>query len=143
MKNIAESISDRDIKFPSKREKSAPSKYKVSDQSMLENGDNLGHVLIGKILATLDKNSDVPMCFLIVDSNYNFTVISLYQTNKSIKEMFKYGDEIIIKDPSLDFVSLEFDKKLYSYPSVKVVNILNILHNGEPLNQSFKSELVT
>jgi len=55
------------------------------------------------------------MCFLIVDFKYNFSVVSIYHTNKSITENSKHGDEILIKNPNVIHTSLEYKGKLYTY----------------------------
>jgi len=39
------------------------------------------------------------MCFLVVDFKYNFSVVSIYHTNKSLTDNIKAGDEILIKNP--------------------------------------------
>jgi hypothetical protein len=77
------------------------------------------------------------MCFLIVDFKYNFSVVSIYHTNKSLAENIKTGDEILIKNPNLIFTSLEFKGKLYTYQTVKVTEISNVLINNSPLIDKF------
>ena len=66
----------------------------------------------------------------MVDFKYNFTVVSLYHTNKSVSENIKHGDEILIKNPNIIHVSLEFKGKLYTYQTIKVTDITNVLING-------------
>jgi hypothetical protein len=86
------------------------------------------------------------MCFLIVDFKYNFSVISIYHTNKTlvVDNHLKAGDEILVKNPDVIFTSLEFKGKLYTYQTVKVTEISNILVNGAPLiEKKAKTELVT
>ena len=75
------------------------------------------------------------MCFLIVDFKYNFSVISIYHTNKTlvVDNHLKAGDEILVKNPDVIFTSLEYNGKLYTYQTVKVTEISNILVNGAPL----------
>lgn len=73
------------------------------------------------------------MCFLVVDFKYNFCVVSIYHTNKSLTENIKHGDEILIKEPNMIYASLEYKGKLYTYQAVKVTDINNILVNGQPL----------
>ena len=70
-----------------------------------------------KIVTHLPKDQEVPMCFLIVDFKYNFSVLSIYHTNKSLvaDSHIKAGDEILIKNPDTIFTSLEFKGKLYTY----------------------------
>jgi hypothetical protein len=70
------------------------------------------------------------MCFLIVDFKHNFSVVSLYHTNKSLAADIKNGDEILIKNPEVIFTSLEFKGKLYTYQTVKVTDISSTLVNG-------------
>ena len=73
--------------------------YNVVATSQLEAGENRNVILSAKIVSHLPKEQDVPMCFLIVDFKYNFSVVSLYHTNKFINESIKPGDEILIKNP--------------------------------------------
>ena len=47
------------------------------------NEKNKDVILSAKIVTHLPKEQDVPLCFLIVDFKYNFSVISLYHANKS------------------------------------------------------------
>ena len=63
----------------------------------------------------LPKEQEVPMCFLIVDFKYQFSVLSIYHTNKSLAENIKAGDEILVKNPNMIYTSLEFKGKLYTY----------------------------
>jgi hypothetical protein len=73
------------------------------------------------------------VCFLIVDFKYNFSVVSLYHTHKSLAENIKHGDEILIKNPNIIRVSLEYKGKLYTYQTIKVTEITNVLINGQAL----------
>lgn len=86
-----------------------------------------------KIVSHLPKEQDVPMCFLIVDFKHNFSVVSLYHTNKSLATDLKHGDEILIKNPDVIFTSLEFKGKLYTYQTAKVTDISTVLVNGQAL----------
>ena len=83
----------------------------------LEAGENRDVILSAKIVTDLPKDQEVPMCFLIVDFKYNFSVLSIYHTNKSlvVDNHIKAGDEILIKNPDAIFTSLEFKGKLYTY----------------------------
>lgn len=90
-------------------------------------------ILSAKIVSHLPKEQDVPMCFLIVDFKYNFSVVSIYHTNKSLNDNIKPGDEILIKNPQIIHTSLEYRGKLYTYQTVKVTDITNVLINSQPL----------
>jgi hypothetical protein len=62
-------------------------------------------------------------------------LIYTYQLEKHpliSKQGLKAGDEILIKNPDIIFTSLEFKGKLYTYQTVKVTEITNILVNGLP-----------
>jgi len=73
------------------------------------------------------------MCFLVVDFKYNFSVVSIYHTNKSLTDNIKAGDEILIKNPHIIHTSLEYKGKFYTYQTVKVTDITNVLINSSPL----------
>ena len=84
------------------------------------------------------------MCFLAVDYKFNFSVVSIYHTNKTLAETIKAGDEILIKNPNMIFTSLEFKGKLYTYQTIKATEIANVLVNGLPLIEKYsKTEVVT
>jgi len=99
------------VKFASKssEEVKEPLKYEVKSYSELEHGLNLGTLFSAKIVCHIHKHSDVPMTFLVVDWKFNFVAISLYHTSKDTKERLKYGDEILIRNPSMAFISIEKD----------------------------------
>ena len=82
---------------------SAPSgtdnSFKVVDISMLHQGDNAGLMVSAKVVNPLDKQSDVPMCFLLVDYKHNFCVASVYHTSKGLASKIRTGSEILIKNP--------------------------------------------
>ena len=61
-----------------------------------------------KVVHNLDKESDVPMCFLVVDYKHNFCVVSIYHTSKDLLSMMKPGTEIFIKNPQLVLIQLSF-----------------------------------
>lgn len=90
-----------------------------------------------KVVSQLAKDQDVPMCFLIVDFKYNFSVVSLYHTNKSLNDNIKPGDEILIKNPHSIHTSLEYKGKLYTYQTLKVTDITNVLINSQPLTDKY------
>jgi len=92
------------------------------------------HVIVSaKIVSHLPKEQEVPMSFLIVDYKYIFSVVSLYHTNKSIADNIKAGDEILIKNPHMIYTSLEFKGKLYTFQTIKITEISNVLLNGQPV----------
>lgn len=112
-------------------------KFTVKSLNELEHGLNIGALFSGKIVCNLHKHSDVPMVFLCVDFKFNFVAISLYHTSKDTWEKLKYGDEVLIWNPSLAFVSIERDQKLYSYTTIKVTSITDILVNKVALANSY------
>ena len=105
----------------------------------MQAGETPNAIISAKVVTDLPKEQDVPMCFLIVDFKYNFSVVSLYHTNKSlvVDACIKSGDEILIKSPCYVFTSLEFKGRLYTYQTLKVTDISNILVNGQPLIQKY------
>jgi hypothetical protein len=111
------------VSFPTNEEQKSKITYHVVAINSLQAGENNGAIISAKIVSHLPKEQDVPMCFLIVDFKYNFSVISIYHTNKSLADNIKSGDEILIKNPNVIFASLEFKGKLYTYQTVKVTEI--------------------
>jgi hypothetical protein len=109
---------------------------KVVDISQLQVGENPNVVVSAKIVNNLDKSSDVPMSSLLVDFKHNFCVASIYHTNKSIQPKLKSGSHILIKNPHLVLVTLNFKGYQYSYQCLKVTSIGNILIDGASLSDS-------
>lgn len=92
-------------------------------------------MLSSKVVNSLDKDSDVPMCFLIVDYKHNFCVTSLYHTNKAIAQNIRSGSEVLIRDPHLVLIQLSFKGYQYNYQCIKITNTSSIMVNGQTLYQ--------
>jgi hypothetical protein len=89
--------------------------FKFVDISQLQSGENNGLMVSTKVVNPLDKESEVPMCFLLVDHKHNFCVTSIYHTNRTILEKIRSGSEILIKNPHLVLVQLNFKGYQYTY----------------------------
>lgn len=107
--------------------------YKIVDISQLQNGENPGLMVSSKIVNNLEKPSDVPVSFLIVDFKHNFCVMSVYHVSKQLSEKIRSGSEILIRDPHLVLIQLNFKGYTYNYQCVKVTDVRNILVNGASL----------
>eukprot|EP00356_Strombidium_inclinatum_P015573 CAMPEP_0170492700 /NCGR_PEP_ID=MMETSP0208-20121228/12670_1 /TAXON_ID=197538 /ORGANISM="Strombidium inclinatum, Strain S3" /LENGTH=210 /DNA_ID=CAMNT_0010768483 /DNA_START=696 /DNA_END=1325 /DNA_ORIENTATION=- len=86
---------------------------KVVDISQLQSGENPDVMVSMKIVNYLEKPTDVPMCFMAVDFKHNFCVTSIYHTNKNLQDRVRSGSHILIKNPHLVIVQLNF--KGYQY----------------------------
>ena len=89
--------------------------WSISEISKLETGDNPSKMVSLKVVNNLDRLSDVPMCFLVVDYKHNFCVISIYHTSKDLLSKMKAGTEIFIKNPTLTLIQLSFKGYQYNY----------------------------
>lgn len=146
-KNLSEEIKEdeKKIEEDDKEEKkeSSPIKYTVVTLKDWQRGINPGKVYIGKLICQLPRQEEVPVCFLMVDSKYEFSVLSIYNIQTGIENL-KFGDVVMIRDPNLLYISIKFKKSLLSFPWVKITDILNILVNKMPLSEStYDPELVT
>ena len=100
--------------------------------------------MIGKIVMHLERKQEVPMSFLMVDSKMTFSVVSFYHTTKGVLDVIKTGDLVYIKNPQLVFTSIEFKGRLYSFQSVKVAELTDVLLNGhQPLMTEFAANSLT
>jgi len=52
---------------------------------------------------------------MLIDYKSNLCGLSIYQTNSSIKEHVKVGDEVLIKNPHLVYSQLDLKGRLYAY----------------------------
>lgn len=120
------------------------SKTKVVDISHLQSGENPGLIISAKVVNFLDKSSDVPMCFLLVDFKHNFCVTSIYHMSGSLTEKIRTGSEVLIKNPHLVLVQCSYKGYNYSYQCLKVTDIKDILVNGSSLlEETAQSEVVS
>lgn len=99
-------------------------------------------MISAKIVNNLDKAADVPMCFLLVDYKHNFCVTSIYHMSKNIMDKIRSGYEVLIKNPHLILIQLNFKGYHYNYQCLKVTDIGSILVNGQSLvDDSAQSEI--
>lgn len=107
--------------------------FKVVDISQLQNGENPGLMVSTKVVYGLEKESDVPLCFLLVDYKHNFCVTSIYHMSKNLTSKIRPGSEVLIKNPHLVLIQLNFKGYQYNYQCLKVTDISQILVNGQSL----------
>jgi len=91
----------------------------------------------------LDKPTEVPISFLVVDSKQCYSVVSFYHTDQTLKTALQANDLLYIKNPQLIFTSVNFKDRSYSYNCVKVDNMMNALLNGAPLTTTFSQAEVS
>lgn len=133
VKTIPSKISG-EIKFPSLKESgNTTANYEIKGFAELNNGNNQGKMISSKVVMHLAKEQQVPNCFLLVDHQYNFAVMSLYNTNSAITEKVKAGDHIYIKNPQYIFTSIDHKGKRFSYNSLKIDWLADVLVNSQPL----------
>ena len=72
------------MSFPTNEEQIQKILRSVVPISSLDSGENPAAIVSVKIVNTLPKEQEVPLCFLVVDHKYNFSVISIYNTNKTL-----------------------------------------------------------
>jgi len=113
----------------------AEKNMKIVDISQLQNGENPGLMISSKVVYNLEKPADVPVSFLIVDFKHNFSVMSVYHVSKALSEKIRSGSEVLIRDPHLVLIQLQFKGYTYSYQCVKVTDVRNILVNGATLQE--------
>lgn len=109
--------------------------FKIVDISQLQNGENPGVMVSSKVVNSLDKDTDVPLCYLMVDYKHNFCVLSVYHSSKAFVDVLRSGSEILIKNPHLVLIQLQFKGYQYNYQCLKVTDIASILVNGQSLEQ--------
>ena len=142
IKSIPEKLGE--VKFLSMKESDQTLKYQILPQSDMNAGENLGVIFCGKVICHISKNPDIPACILCVDSKSTYTVVSLYGVTKGVKDKLKYGDEVLIRDPVLMFISIEYESRLITYPCIRVINLSDILINEQTLADVYgKTEVVS
>lgn len=110
----------------------------------LKAGKNTGVAINCKVLSYIEKAMTAPLSFLIMDSNGNFSCMSLYNTSKDVRDDVKPRSDCCIIEPFLSNHELMVEGKLLTYHCVKVTNLRNIYVNGKQLTSRFsKSEIVS
>jgi len=79
---------------------------KIVDISQLQSGENPGIMISTKVVYNLEKPSDVPVAFLLVDFKHNFCVMSVYHVSKQLSDKIRSGSEVLIREPHLVLVKL-------------------------------------
>lgn len=116
---------------------------KLMDISQLQIGENPKSFVCAKVLCTLEKQTDVPQCFLMIDSKSNFYVVSVYHLAKGLHDKVRAGSELLIRNPHLVVIQLQFKGYQYNYQCVKVTDVTSLLVDGQNLEQKVaKSEVV-
>ena len=121
------------MRFPQAEESKEPRAYRCTTIGDLANDANLGAILPVKVVMYIEKPTEVPMSFLVVDSKQCYAIVSFYNTNRTLKDNLQSGDLLHIKNPSLIFTSIDFKNRSYSYNCVKIPEIMDVLVNGQPL----------
>lgn len=85
----------------SMREAAEKNGSKLADISQLQIGENPKSFVVAKVLCTLEKPTDVPQTFLMVDGKSNFYVASVYHLAKGLHDLVKPGSELLIRNPHL------------------------------------------
>ena len=97
-----------------------------------------------KVVYNLEKPSDVPVCFLLVDFKHHFCVMSIYHVSKKLSDKIRSGSEVLIREPHLVLIKLQFKGYTYNYQCIKVTDVRNILVNGTGLSEEIAtSEVVS
>jgi len=117
-------------------------KPKYSNLKELVYGKNSDKKFVGRVICSLEKEDDVPMCFLVVDGKYNFAVISIYNTNRSIQDVVKFNSEVVVSSPNVVKISLEDRQKTYSFNCIKIMDLNSILIDGEALINKFSKTIL-
>lgn len=99
-------------------------------------------MISSKVVYNLEKPADVPVCFLMVDFRHNFCVMSVYHVSKQLADKIRPGSEVLIREPHLVLVQLQFKGYTYNYQCVKVTDVRTILVSGASLQEEQASSEV-
>ena len=80
----------------------------------------------------------------MVDSKHNFCVLSVYHMSKKSVEKMRAGSALLIRNPHLVLVQLQFKGYQYNYQCIKVTDVATLLVNGAGLtDDAAKSEVIS
>jgi len=128
--------------IPEKIQDQTKDKKQILFDSM-KYGLNENSYLHFKVLRQLEKEGEIPVCFIIMDEKTNCSCISIYNTNISIKKDMEEDADGIIINPFLNSVEAMIEEKIVSYPSIMVTNLSHLFINGVSMNIKFSKSILT
>ena len=66
----------------------------------------------------------------MVDSKSNFYVVSVYHLAKGLHDQVRPGSELLIRNPHLVVIQLQFKGYQYNYQCVKITDVTSLLVDG-------------
>lgn len=143
VKTVATKLDGVELRFPNlsgDSTKDSRASYDFMPFADLNTGSNPGKLISAKVVMHLPKEQELPMCFLLVDYQYNFAVGSFYRTNHQLADHIPVGSQIFIKNPAYIFTSVDLKGRAYNYKTIKCHTMADVLINGQPLVENMSQE---
>ncbi|KAG9449054.1 hypothetical protein H6P81_009019 [Aristolochia fimbriata] len=98
--------------------------------SCLHEGSNRAGVVVGKVLLFIQHDDAPPLCYLVCDADQICFILSVYGLKS---DAIKVGDQVTLVGPHYQSVDFSWKAKRYSFKSVRVDLMEQILVNGKAL----------
>lgn len=121
--------------IPQKSDLAVPKGHRLASISQLNPGLNKDVVVSAKVIHTISKSAEVPVSLLVMDGSQRFCVVSLYHASKSLTDKIRSRSDILIRNPLLVDVELNFKGYSYGYQCVKVTDMNDFQVNGSVLRE--------
>ena len=107
--------------------------YTLANVQKLEEGENKGKIITGKIIQSASSCFEVPICLVVVDYEGLFMGLSLYNISKDFLSTIKYkSSSFIILNPFLKKIKMVLqDNKTLEYPCIQVNDLQCFLVDGK------------
>lgn len=102
--------------------------------NLLEKGINVGKIVLGKVICSVQNEDNVPFTFCMIDKDGVCLVVTVY--NLAQGKGVIIGDAVGIPEPNFSSVKINFDGKVFEFRKVRVENPLVLIVNGKKLNKN-------
>ncbi|XP_026318134.1 tetratricopeptide repeat protein 5-like isoform X2 [Hyposmocoma kahamanoa] len=108
----------------------------------LQEGDNEGKVLLGRVVGSIHSESAVPFTFAIVDESMQCVCVTVYNWADGRGAII--GDCVAVPEPRVKTHKLESPLATYNFKSIRVNNPMWLLVNGKRVGrEQYASTRVT
>ena len=109
--------------------------YQLIHSSNLQEGENHGKLITGKIVNSVQSCFEVPISLVCVDYSSEFICLSLYNISKDFLQTISYmSSTFVVLNPVLKKITMkgvEGDNKVYEYNCIQITDLSSLLVDGK------------
>jgi hypothetical protein len=109
--------------------------YQLIHSSNLQEGENHGKLITGKIVNSVQSCFEVPISLVCVDYSSEFICLSLYNISKDFLQTISYmSSTFVVLNPVLKKITMkgvDGDNKVYEYNCIQITDLSSLLVDGK------------